>query len=143
MTGLGRSRSSITVCSLPLYCLVTFRPKIMVIFLGWPIVRFNIQQALREFIHGGAPEEDQIVAVLHLREEQPVLAAGLMTFLGGEEGSAGRQPLLPALQQIPRRQGIGQLLQPFRIRAPQEGVLALLKIYLLLSHPNRQPMMLV
>jgi len=49
----------------------------------------HIQQALREFIHGGAPEEDRIVAVLHLREEQPVLAAGVMTFLGGEEGSAG------------------------------------------------------
>ena len=49
----------------------------------------GIQQALSELIHGGAPEEDQIVAVLHLRKEQPVLAADLVTFPGGEEGSEG------------------------------------------------------
>ena len=39
MTGLGNWMSSMTVCSLPRYCLVTLRPKMVVILLGWPMVR--------------------------------------------------------------------------------------------------------
>jgi hypothetical protein len=54
----------------------------------------HVQQALAEFVQGGTPEEDQIAAVLGLREEQPVLTGGLATFAVGEEGSEGRQPLI-------------------------------------------------
>ena len=39
MTGLGKSRSSITVLSSPRYCLVTLRPKMVVILFGCAIVR--------------------------------------------------------------------------------------------------------
>ena len=74
-----------------------------------------IQQALSEFVHSGASEKDQIVTVLYLREEQAVMTAGLSWFLGGEEGSERRQPLVPALQEISRLQGIGQLLQSLRM----------------------------
>ena len=88
----------------------------------------HVQQAFREFVHGGTAEEDQIVAVLHLREEQSMLTADLSSFLRGEEGRECRQPLLPALQQIAGGERVGQRLQPFRVGAAQEGVLALLKI---------------
>lgn len=58
----------------------------------------HVQQALGELIDGGAAEENQIVAKLDLREEEPVLAAGLSSLLRGEEGSKGGQPFLPAAQ---------------------------------------------
>lgn len=66
--------------------------------LGLTDGSIHVQQTFREFIHGGTSEEDQIVAVLYLREEQTVLTADLSSFLRGEEGSERRQPLLPALQ---------------------------------------------
>ena len=58
----------------------------------------HVEQALGELVDGGAAEEDQVVAKLDLGKEEPVLTAGLSPFLGGEEGSKGGQPLLPAAQ---------------------------------------------
>src|SRR5579859_5931041 len=58
----------------------------------------HVQQALGELVDGGAAEKDQVVAKLDLGKEEPVLTAGLSSFLGGEEGSKGGQPLLPAAQ---------------------------------------------
>src|SRR4029077_16748558 len=58
----------------------------------------HVEQALGELVDGGAAEEDQVVAKLDLGKEEPVLTAGLSRFLGGEEGSKGGQPLLPAAQ---------------------------------------------
>jgi len=37
----------------------------------------HVQQALLEFIHSGAPEKDQVVTVLGLSEEQPMLTEPL------------------------------------------------------------------
>jgi hypothetical protein len=62
------------------------------------MVRFMSKQALGELVDGGTAEEDQVVAKLDLREEEPVLAASLSPLLGGEEGSKGGQPLPPAAQ---------------------------------------------
>jgi hypothetical protein len=47
----------------------------------------HVEQALGELIDGGTAEEDQVVAKLDLREEEPVLTASLSPLLGGEEGS--------------------------------------------------------
>jgi len=58
----------------------------------------HVQQALGELIDGGAAEEDQVVAKLDLRKEEPVLTAGLTSFLRGEEKSQRCQPLLSAAQ---------------------------------------------
>ena len=58
----------------------------------------HVEQALGELVDGGAAEEDQVVAKLDLGKEEPVLTASLSSFLGGEEGSKGGQPLLPAAQ---------------------------------------------
>ena len=58
----------------------------------------HVEQALGELVDGGTAEEDQVVAKLDLREEEPVLAASRSPLLGGEEGSKGVQPLLPAAQ---------------------------------------------
>ena len=75
----------------------------------------HVQQALSELVHGGAPEKDQVVSVFGLGEEEPVLAAGVTSFGGGEEGSERSQPLQTALQQIPGGERVGQFLQAFRV----------------------------
>jgi hypothetical protein len=58
----------------------------------------HVEQALGELVDGGVAEEDQVVAKLDLGKEEPGLTAGLSPFWGGEEGSKGGQPLLPAAQ---------------------------------------------
>ena len=87
--------------------------------------------------------EHQIVAVLHLGKEQPVLAAMLFAFAFGEVGRKVRQPLLTAGQQILRCERVRQFLEPLRVAAFQEGVGALLEVDLLLAHPVGQPVMLI
>src|ERR1700730_18145867 len=67
-------------------------------FLGLSDSSVHVEQALGELIDGGTAEEDQVVAKLDLGKEEPVLTASLASLLGGEEGSEGGQPLLPAAQ---------------------------------------------
>ena len=89
------------------------------------MVRFMFQQALLEFIHSGAPEKDQVVTVLGLSEEQPMLTERFAAFALGEERSECGQPLKAALQYIACDERIGQFLQLFGMRAAEEGVFAL------------------
>src|SRR6266566_7528671 len=103
----------------------------------------GIQQPLAQGIEGGPPMEDQVVAILDLGKEQPVLAAGVDVLLLGEEWSEAGQPLLPAARQVACRQGVRQLLQPFRVPAFQEGVATLLEIDPLRPQLIRQPVVLV
>ena len=100
----------------------------------------HIQQALGKFVHGGTPEENQIVTVLGLREEQAVLAAGLTSFLGGEEGSERCQPLLSAPVDLVLvvSESASSCNLSRRISA-SEGVFALPEIDLFPSHANGQP----
>jgi hypothetical protein len=44
--------------------------------------------------------EDEVVAVLYLREEEAMLATSMLPFPVGDEGSESGKPLLAALQQI-------------------------------------------
>jgi hypothetical protein len=68
-------------------------------FLSWAVRWFvHVEQALGELVDGGAAEEDRVVAKLDLGKEEPVLAAGLSSFLGGEERGESCQPLLPTAQ---------------------------------------------
>ncbi len=62
----------------------------------------GIEQALAEIIQCGATTEDEVVAVLDLREEQPMLAACMLSLSCGEERREVRQPLLAAGHQIAR-----------------------------------------
>ena len=57
-----------------------------------------------------AAMEDEVGAMFDLREEQPVLAAGVLAFSCSEEKRGVRQPLLTAAHQIPRGQRVGELL---------------------------------
>jgi hypothetical protein len=50
---------------------------------------------------------------------------------------------LSALQQIVRRQGIGQLLELLWMSAPEEGIGALLKIDAFGAHALSQPVVLI
>ena len=47
----------------------------------------GIQQSLAKLIQGGPPVKDQVVAIFHLGEEKPVLAAGFFAFAFFEEWS--------------------------------------------------------
>jgi hypothetical protein len=71
-----------------------------------PDCSIGIEQALAEIIQCRAAVEDEIVAVLNLREEQPMLAAGVLALSCSEEGRDVRQPLLTADHQIPRSERV-------------------------------------
>ena len=77
----------------------------------------GIEQALAEFVQCRAATEDEVVAELDLREEQPMLAAGFLPLPGGKERREARQPLLAATQQIPRGERVGELLEAFGLGA--------------------------
>jgi hypothetical protein len=66
------------------------------------VIRLASSRTFAEIIQRGAATEDEVVAVLDLREEQPVLAARMFPLSCGEEGREVRQPLLTAGHQIPR-----------------------------------------
>ena len=103
----------------------------------------GIEQALAEVVQGRATMEDEVVAELDLREEQPMLAARLLSLSCGEERREARQPLLAAGQQISRGERVGELLEAIGRRASEEGIGALLEVDALLAHSVGQPVMLI
>ena len=103
----------------------------------------GVEQAFAEIVQCRAATEDEVVAKLDLREEQPVLAAGLLPLSCSEEGREARQPLLAAGQQVPRGERVGELLKALGRRAFDEGIGALLEVDALLTHAVGQPVMLI
>jgi hypothetical protein len=55
-------------------------------FIGLSDRAIGVEQAVTEFVERSAAIKDEIVAKFDLREEQAMLAAGLCSFPGGEEG---------------------------------------------------------
>src|SRR5262249_35245675 len=111
--------------------------------VGLPDGPIGVEQAFAELVEGGAAPEDQIVAELDLREEQPMLAAGVVALVGGKKRRQPRQPLLPAAQDIPCREPIGERLQAVGRRAADEGIGALPEGDAVLAHAVGEPMMLI
>ena len=103
----------------------------------------GVEQTFAELVQRGAATEDQVVAELDLREEQPVLAARMFSLSCGEEGCEMRQPFLTAGHQIPRGERVGEFLQAIGCCAFQEGIGDLLEIDAFLTHAVRQPMVLI
>jgi hypothetical protein len=103
----------------------------------------GIEQPFAESVEGRPPLKDQVVAVLDLREKQPVLTAGLAAFGGAKEGDEGMEPLLGTPVQIARPQGVGQLLQADRVAAAQERVPRLAKGDPLGAQPAGEPVVLI
>ncbi len=66
--------------------------------------------------------EAQVVAVLDLGEEEPVLAPGLGALAGAAEGREGGEPLLPAGEQVGRGEGVREGLETTGVCAGEEGV---------------------
>jgi energy-coupling factor transporter ATP-binding protein EcfA2 len=56
----------------------------------------GVKQAFAQFVQRRAASEDEIVAKLDLREEQPMLAAGLLSLPRRKERREARQPFLAA-----------------------------------------------
>lgn len=103
----------------------------------------GIEQPGSPLIERRAPLEDQVVAVLGLREEEPMLTAGLTTFLGREERRERAEPLLAARHQVVRGETIGERLEAVGVAALEERVSALPKGDPFFSEPVGQPVMLV
>jgi hypothetical protein len=76
----------------------------------------------RRYAHRGAAVKDEVVAILHLREEKMMLTPRVLALFIGEEWGEGCQPFLAALQQVPRSERVGQFLQARRIATLQERV---------------------
>jgi hypothetical protein len=71
----------------------------------------GVEEPSLEGIHGGATTEDQIVAVLYLREKQAVLNAGVPALFGSEKGAEAGQPLLSTGDHLVGGEGIGEFLK--------------------------------
>ena len=94
-------------------------------------------------IQCGAPMKDEVIAILHLREKEPVLTAASFAFAFFEEGSQRGQPFLAAAEQIVCSQGIGQFLKLLRMTAFEECIGTLFKIDAFGAHVVGQPVVLI
>jgi hypothetical protein len=103
----------------------------------------GIQKSLAQLIERGSSTKDQVVAILHLSEEQAVLASGLFPLAFGEERSETGQPLLATGQQIAGAPGVREFLELAGMATFQEGIGALLEVAVLLLEPKGQPVMLI
>jgi hypothetical protein len=103
----------------------------------------GIQESLAQGIEGSSAREDEVVAVLDLREEEAMLTTSLFPLFFPEEGSEAVQPLAAAGEQIVGGQRISEFLQPLGVTATQEGVGGLLKVDVRLLHTPGEPVMLV
>src|ERR1035438_1662005 len=87
--------------------------------------------------------EHQVVAVLHLGDEQAVLTTMVLTLGLGKEWREEGQLLLTTAQQILGGGRVSQFLESLGVAAFQEGIGTLLEVNLLLAHPGRDPVMLI
>src|SRR4029077_721106 len=71
----------------------------------------GVKQTFAEIVQRRTATEDEVVAVLDLREEQSVLAARLLSLSCGEEWRDARHPFLAPGHQISRGQRVGKFLQ--------------------------------
>ena len=71
-------------------------------FVGSTDGAVGVEEPLLKDIDGSATTKDEVVAELHLREEEPVLAARVFSLSRGEEGCEMRQPFLATGHQIAR-----------------------------------------
>src|SRR5246127_1354623 len=94
----------------------------------------GVEQTLSELVQGRAATEDEVVAELDLREEQPVSTACLFSLSCREERGEVCEPLLAAGHQISRSERVGELLQALGRCAFQEDVAALLDCDAVLAH---------
>jgi hypothetical protein len=71
----------------------------------------GVEQTFAEHVQCRTATEDEVVAELHLLEEQPVLATRMLSLLCAEEGCEARQPFLAAAHQISGRERVGEFWQ--------------------------------
>src|SRR3982074_2623819 len=114
-----------------------------VILFGCPMVRLASSRRWPRLSSAARRRKIRLAAVPARGEEQPGLAARMLSLSSGEEGCEVRQPLLAAGHQIPRRERVGKLLQAIGSCAFREGVGELLEADAFLAHAVGQPVVLV
>jgi hypothetical protein len=62
----------------------------------------GVEEPLAEPVERGAAIEDEVVAKLGLGKEQPMMAAGVLSLVGGEERREAGEPLLAAGDEVAR-----------------------------------------
>src|SRR5260370_8970154 len=103
----------------------------------------GIQQSVAQLIQCGPAVKNEVVAKLHLGEEEPVLAAATFAFAFFEERSQTGQPFLPAAEQVVGAQAICELLELLWMTASEECIGTLLKIDAFGTHAFSQPVVLL
>ena len=112
-------------------------------FRGLPNGAIRIEQALTEGVQCRPPAEDQVVRVLDLREEEPMLTARGSSLRRREERGEGPQPLLRTAVDVAGGQAVGEGLQSGGIAARQERIGLLAKPNPLRAQAGRDPVMLI
>jgi hypothetical protein len=107
------------------------------------LLDIEVQEPGSKLIERCSAAKNQVVTILHLGKEKPVLATGSVAFALFEKWSQTGEPFLAATQKIVCSQRIGQLLKPLWLAASQECVGTLLKIDPFFAHPISQPVMLI
>jgi hypothetical protein len=68
--------------------------------VGSAEVAIGVQQSVAQLIQRCTPAEDQVLAVLHLGEEQLMPATVLAPFLGTKERNQALQPFVPTADEV-------------------------------------------
>ena len=105
MTGLGRSRSSISVPSFPLCRFVTLRPTMVASLVGWPLVRVASSSRSPSASRAARRSKIRWSQYSNLGEEQPILAAGGPPLGRREERREGPQARREPVMLVETRSG--------------------------------------
>ena len=87
--------------------------------------------------------EDQVGAVLPLRQEEPLVDRGIPACSGGEERGQHGKPSLAAARQVVGGERLGERLQAGGVTAGEKRIPALADAAAFSGHPRRQPVMLI
>src|SRR5687768_4821665 len=85
----------------------------------------DIEQPVAQSIESSPASKDEVVTILGLRKEKPMLATGFAALCFRKEGSEVGEPLLAACDDVIRQHGICELLESLWSTAAQEGIGAL------------------
>src|SRR5712671_7938854 len=132
--------SSISVCSLPRYCLVTLRPKIMVILFGCPIVRLASSRRWPRLSSAARRRKMRLSQYSTCEKNSRCWQPACSRSLAVKKGVRWASHFWP---QVTRSRGGSEFASSCRRSGSAHFKSGLLESDAFLAHPVRQPMVLV
>src|ERR1700687_1009530 len=135
--------SSISVCSLPRYCLLTLRPKITVILFGCPIVRLASSRRWPRLSSAARRPQMRLSQYSTCEKNSRCWQPACSRSLAVKKGVRCASHFWP---QVTKSRGVSELAKLLRAigsRAFREGVGELLEADAFLAHAVGQPVVLV